>query len=297
MALRICLVVTTLMLTAVMAESQKPFTVAFLGVVDESGYGGAVFKSQVGDAIVSALNSTKVFSVRDIREKVKLPEDEQSLTKVAAELKTYAAIQAVVKCVSVVRLKNDSIVTLVLEATLVTAKEPQITLKVKAEGKGVDPAEGRALAKAIAEAASEIAKQLSTLVNLKGQVLLPPTYFTLPATYYKDRDQFYERAVRISLDMTSGVKIGSHAVILRDGKPLAQGKVVEVDIGSSIVALEEVLPGAKIRIGDEVRITSIPQHASRLPFPLRKEQEYKRIEHDFFWALAIAGAAAILTKK
>ncbi|MCX7643112.1 MAG: hypothetical protein N2116_04830, partial [Armatimonadetes bacterium] len=103
--------------------------------------------------------------------------------------------------------------------------------------------------------------------------------------------QLYERTVRISLDMTSGLKVGSEVVILKQGNPVATGQVVEVDIGSSLVALTKVQPGIQIRAGDEVRVTSIPQHAPKLPLPLQKEREYKRVEHDLAWALAIAGIA------
>jgi hypothetical protein len=35
----------------------------------------------------------------------------------------------------------------------------------------------------------------------------------------------------------------------------------------------------------------MPQFPTKLPLPLQKEREYKRVEHDFAWALAIAGAA------
>lgn len=289
---RICLVsVGVLLFSLVIASAQKPISVAFLGVGDESGYGGAVFESQVGDALMKALSDTQIFSVLDAREKITVPADNQSLAKIAKESQTLAAAQAIVKNVSVVKPKGDPKVSVVLEATLVPAKMPQIAFKAKAEGKGDDPVEGRAIAKAVAAAAVEVAKQLSTVVALKGQVLLPPVYAILPATRYKDRDQFYERTVRISLDMTSGLKVGSEVVILQKGKPVAEGKVVEVDVGSSLVALEKVLPGSQIRIGDEVRITFIPQYAAKLPLPLQKEREYKRVEHDLAWALAIAGAA------
>lgn len=271
--------------------SQTTLSVAFLGVVDESSYGGAVFKSKVGDAIVAALNGTSVFFVKDVREKVTLPLDSQTIAQIANDFQTRAAVQAAVKRVSLIKPKGDPIVTVNLEATLVPAKAPQFVFKAKAECKGNDPAEGQALTKAVAAAATEITKQLSTVVVLKGQVLLPPTYSILPATHYKDRDQFYERTVRISLDMTSGLKVGSEVAIFQSGKIIAEGKVIEVDIGSSLVALKRVLPGVKIRIGDEVRVTSIPQYAIRLPLPLQKEREYKRVEHDLAWALGIAGLA------
>ncbi|MFN4179083.1 MAG: hypothetical protein ACK4I8_02120 [Armatimonadota bacterium] len=280
-----------LLLSVTIASAQKPISVAFLGVGDESGYGGAMFKSQVGDTLMKALSDTQIFFVLDARDKITVPADNQSLAKIANESQTHAAAQAIVKSVSVVKPKGDPKASVVLEATLVPAKMPQIAFKAKAEGKGDDPAEGRAIAKAVAAAAVEVAKQLSTVVALKGQVLLPPVYAILPATHYKDRDQFYERTVRISLDITSGLKVGSEVLILQKGKPVAEGKIVEVDVGSSLVALEKVLPGVKIRTGDEVRVTFIPQYATKLPLPLQKEREYKRVEHDLAWALAIAAAA------
>ncbi len=283
--------VSILFLSVAIASAQKPISVAFVGIGDESGYGGAVFKSQVGDALMKALSDTQIFSVLDAREKITVPADNQSLAKIANESQTHAAAQAIVKSVSIVKPKGDPKVLVVLEATLVPANMPQIAFKAKAEGRGDDPAEGRAIAKAVAAAAVEVTKQLSTVVALKGQVLLPPVYAILPATHYKDRDQFYERTVRISLDMTSGLKVGSEVVILQKGKSVAEGKVVEVDIGSSLVALEKVLPGSQIRIGDEVRVIFIPQYAAKLPLPLQKEREYKRVEHDLALALAIAGAA------
>jgi hypothetical protein len=90
--------------------------------------------------------------------------------------------------------------------------------------------------------------------------------------------------------MTSGLKVGSEVVILKQGNPLAAGQVIEVDIGSSLVALTRVQPGVQIRTGDEVRVTSIPQYAAKLPLPLQKEREYKRVELDLALVLAIAAA-------
>jgi hypothetical protein len=174
---------------------------------------------------------------------------------------------------------------------LVPTKMPQLVFKAFAVGKGNNPAEGRAISEAVATAAFEVAKQLSTIVSLRGQVLLPPAYAILPATHYKDRDQFYDRTVRISLDMTSGLKVGSEVAILKKGELVAKGQVVEVDMGSSLVALTDVKPGTQIRTGDEVVVTFMPQFPTKLPLPLQKEREYKRVEHDFAWALAIAGAA------
>lgn len=291
MVLRIWLAFTFLIFVVAKASGQNNISLAFLGVTDKSGYAGAVFKNQVGDAILSALNGTNVFSVRDAREKIELPADNQTIAKVAEELKTYGAVHAKVQSLTVIKPKRDPIVKIVLEAELIPLKVPQVAFKVKAEGKGDDPAEGKALTKAIEKAASEIAQQLSEIVALKGQVLLPPTYSIIPATHYKDRDQIYGRTVRISLDMKSGIKVGSEIAILQGDKMIAEGEIVEVDIGSSLVALRRVMPGTQIRIGDEVRIISIPYHARKLPLPIQKEREYKRVEHDFGWALFIAGIA------
>lgn len=265
--------------------------VAFVGVVDESGYGGTVFKSQVAESLLSALKAVQVFNVHDVREKVKLLADVQTIAKFASELNLPAALQAIVKQVSIKKPKRDPQVTVALEATLIPTKMPQLVFKAFAIGKGNNPAEGRAVSEAIAAAALEVAKQLGTITSLRGQVLLPPAYAILPATHYKDRDQFYERTVRISLDMTSGLKVSSEVAILKKGELVAKGQVVEVDIGSSLVALTEVKPGTQIRTGDEVVVTFTPQFPTKLPLPLQKEREYKRVEHDFAWALAIAGAA------
>ena len=274
---------------ATISAAQVP--VAFVGVVDESGYGGAVFKSQVAESLLSALKTVRVFNVRDVREKFPLPADYQTIAEFASELKLPAALQAVVKQVTVKKPKRDPQVTVALEATLIPTKMPQLVFKAFAVGKGNNPAEGRAVSEAIAAAAFEVAKQLGTITSLRGQVLLPPAYAILPATHYKDRDRLYDRTVRISLDMTSGLKVGSEVAILKRGELVAKGQVVEVDIGSSLVALTDVKPETQIRTGDEVVVTFMPQFPAKLPLPLQKEREYKRVEHDFAWALAIAGAA------
>lgn len=283
--------VGALLFSVSVSTAQKPINVAFTGVVDESGYGGAVFKSQVSETLIAKLNATGVFKVREVEGKISVPPDAQTLAEIASELKVHAFAQAIVKRVFVQKPKRDPQVKVILEATLVPAKTPHLVFRACAEGKGNDPSEGKAVSKAVETAASEIATQLSKIVALRGQVLLPPAYSILPATHYKDRDQIYERTVRISLDMTSGMKVGAEVVILKKGNPVAKGKVVEVDIGSSLVSLTDVHPGTQIRSGDEVVVTFLPQRAERLPLPLQKEQEYKRVEHDFAWALAIAGAA------
>ncbi len=277
--------------SAAIAAAQKPIQVAFWGVEDESGYGGAVFKEKVAETLVEALNATQVFLAQNLHGKVTTPLNAQMLAGIAREMNVSAVAQATVKKVSIRKPKRDPKATVVLETQLIPVKAAQVVFKALAEGKGDDPAEGRAVAKAVAAAAAEIAKQLSLAVALKGQVLLPPVYSILPATHYKDKDQLHERTVRISLDMTSGLKVGSEVMILRRGSPVASGRVVEVDIGSSLVALTTVQPGVQIRTGDEVRVISIPQYAAKLPLPLQKEREYKRVEHDFALALAIAAAA------
>lgn len=282
--------VGVLLLCAAIAAAQSPIPVAFVGVEDESGYGGAVFKEQVAEVLTDALNATHVFAVRNLHGRLPEPLDAQVLAKVVEKTQAAAVARATVKRVSIRKPKRVTQVTVVLEVQLVPVRAKQVAFKSCAEGRADDPAEGRAVAKAVAKAATEAAKQLSTVVALRGQVLLPPVYSVLPATHYKDRDQLYERTVRISLDIASGVKVGSEVVILKQGHPIAAGRIVEVDIGSSLVALEKVTPGAKIGIGDEVLVTSIPQYAPKLPLPLQKEREYKRVEHDFAWALAIAGA-------
>lgn len=287
--------VAVLLFNAAIAAAQKPISVVFLGVEDESGYGGAVFKEQVAETLVETLNATQVFAVRNLHGRVPAPINAQTIARILEGTKVSAIAHATVKRVSVQKPKRDPKATVVLEAQLIPAKVTQVVFKARAEGEGDDPAEGRAVAKAIAKAAAEVARQLSTIVALKGQVLLPPVYAILPATHYKDRDQLHERTVRISLDMTSGLKVGSEVVILKQGNPIATGQVVEVDIGSSLVALTKVQPGVQIRTGDEVRVTSIPQRAEKLPLPLQREREYKRVEHDLAWALAIAGVAIGLT--
>ncbi len=283
--------VAVLLFNAAIAVAQKPISVAFLGVEDESGYGGAVFKEQVAETLVETLNATQVFAVRNLHGRVSMPMDVQTIARVAEGLKVPAVAQATIKQVSIRKPKRESKATVILEVQLIPVKITQVIFKACAEGKGDDLAECRAVAKAVAKAATEVAKQLSTIIALKGQVLLPPVYAILPATHYKDRDQLHERTVRISLDMTNGLKVGSEVVILRQGNPIATGQIVEVDIGSSLVSLIKVQPGVQIRTGDEVRVTSIPQRATKLPLPLQKEREYKRVEHDLAWALAIAGAA------
>lgn len=280
-----------LLFSAAIAAAQKPIQVAFLGVKDESGYGGAVFKEQVAEALVDALNATQIFLVRNLHGKAIAQINPQMLARFAEGAKVSAVARAAVKRVSIRKHRRDLKVTVALEAQLIPVKVAQVVFKAFAEGEGNDPAEGRAVAKAVAKAAAEVARQLSTVIALKGQVLLPPVYAILPATHYKDRDQLHERTVRISLDMTNGLKVGSEVVILKQGKPVASGQVVEVDIGSSLVTLTKVQPGVQIRSGDEVRVTSIPQRPEKLPLPLQKEQEYKRVERDFALVLAVAGAA------
>ncbi|MCS3919161.1 hypothetical protein Q2T83_04625 [Fervidibacter sacchari] len=289
MRLRFTSLTVVALFVATISAAQVP--VAFVGVVDESSYGGAVFKSQVAESLLSALKTVRVFNVRDVREKFPLPADYQTIAEFASELKLPAALQAVVKQVTVKKPKRDPQVTVALEATLIPTKMPQLVFKAFAVGKGNNPAEGRAVSEAIAAAAFEVAKQLGTITSLRGQVLLPPAYAILPATHYKDRDRLYDRTVRISLDMTSGLKVGSEVAILKRGELVAKGQVVEVDIGSSLVALTDVKPETQIRTGDEVVVTFMPQFPAKLPLPLQKEREYKRVEHDFAWALAIAGAA------
>ncbi|MER3500199.1 MAG: hypothetical protein C4295_01745 [Candidatus Fervidibacterota bacterium] len=286
-----------LLLSAVAVSAQQPIGVALLGVADESSYGGAVFKAQVAEAVMQALNATCVFAVRDEREKVQVPATPETIARVGTELQAPAALQIIVKSVVVRKPKGDPQVTIRMEASLVVVKAPFLVFRALAEGKGDDPTEGRAVAKAVASTASEIAKQLSTLVRLRGQVLLPPAYAILPATHYKERNQLYPRTLRISLDMVSGLAVGAEVVILQQGKLMAKGRVVEVDLGSSLVALEEVLSGAQIRSGDEVCVVFLPQRPAKLPLPLAKEREYKRVEHDFAWALLLAGIGVAIWGK
>jgi len=112
---------------ATISAAQVP--VAFVGVVDESGYGGAVFKSQVAESLLSALKTVRVFNVRDVREKFPLPADYQTIAEFASELKLPAALQAVVKQVTVKKPKRDPQVTVALEATLIPPKCPNWSSK------------------------------------------------------------------------------------------------------------------------------------------------------------------------
>lgn len=271
--------------------TQNPIHAAFLGVANESGYGGALLKSKVAEALLSAMNASEVFRIIDAQDETLSSPDATNPTEVASKSRFPAVVRAVVKKVSIHKPKRSVRAEVSVETVLVMEKMPQLVFRAFAEGEGDDLAENRAVSEAISAAAFEIAKQLSTVVSLRGQVLLPPTYAILPSTHYRERDRIYDRAVRISLGITSGLKVGSEAVILRGDDIVARGQVVEVDIGSSLVALTEVKPGIQIRSGDKVVVTFVPQHPTELPLPLEKEREYKRVEHDFAWALAIAGIA------
>lgn len=274
------------------AQSAEPSPATFLGVANESGYRGTLFQDEVAQALATALNATQVFVVKDAGAEVKLPLDAKALIETGKALRVPAVLQAVVKNVGLNKPKRGELkATVTLEAVLASVKSPHLFFKARAQGSGENAAEGRAVAQAVQAAATEIARQLSTAVRLRGQVLLPPAYEVLPATTYKERDRVIDRAVRISLDMISGLPVGAEVVILKGGKPVAAGRVVEVDLGSSLVALTQVQPNAHIHSGDEVRVTFLPQHPIKLPLPLEKEREYKRIEHDFAWALLIAGIA------
>ncbi len=272
------------------AQEVKSLPIAFVGVVNESGYGGAVFKEQVGDALLTALHSHPLLAVRDARDRLALPASLDAFCQVGKEMQVPAVLQVVVQRVNLRELKGARQTAISLEAQLVPTKMPALVLKAQAEGKGEDAAEGRAIAKAVSAAATAVVQQLSALLSLRGQVLLPPAYAILPATYYKERDRLYQRTVRISLDMVSGLPVGAEVVILKHGQPVARGRVVEVDYGSSLVALTEVLPNVRLQSGDEVRVTLLPPRPERLPLPLAKEKEYKRVEHDFALALFLAGA-------
>jgi hypothetical protein len=269
-----------------------PPSVVFVGVANESGYRGTLFQDEVANALQDALNATGAFTVRRVETGAKLPLAAPQLLAVGQAQKAQAAMQATIKSVTLRKPKRDPIAQVVLEVALIAVSPPHLIFKARAEGKGQNPAEGRAVAQAVADAAAEIAKQLSTVVALRGQVLLPTAYAIVPAIRGEDRDQLYDRTVRISLDMTDGLKVGSEVVILQRGKPVASGRVVEVDYGSSLVALAQIQPGAQIRSGDEVRVTFLPQFAPQLPLPLQREKDFLRAEHHFGWAVLIAGIAA-----
>jgi len=89
---RFAFLTVTVLFVAAVATAQVP--VAFVGVTDESGYGGAVFKNQVAESLLAALKTVQVFDVHDAREKISLPADVQVIVKVANELKLPAALQA-----------------------------------------------------------------------------------------------------------------------------------------------------------------------------------------------------------
>ncbi len=277
---------------ALTAQSAKPSPIAFLGVANESGYRGTLFQDEVVQALSTALNATHMFAIQNVGVEVKLPLDAKTLIETGKALQVPSVLQASVKSVELHKPKRDGLkATVTLEAVLASVKSPQLFFKARAQGRGKNPAEGRAVAQAVQAASTEIARQLSTAVRLRGQVLLPPAYEVLPATAYKERDLLLDRAVRISLDMTSGLPVGAEVVILKGGTPVASGRIVEVDLGSSLVALTKVQPNAHLHSGDEVQVTFLPQHPIKLPLPLEKEREYKRVEHDFGWALLIAGVA------
>lgn len=276
----------------VMGQEMKSLPVAFVGVVNVSGYGGAIFKGQVAEALLTAAQTSPLLTVRDARDRVTLPAPSDALRQVGKEMQVPAVLQVVVQRLNLLETKRTWQVTLLLEAQLVPTAMPALVLKAQAEGQGEDVAEGRAVAKAIFAAAAAVVRQLTTLVALRGQVLLPSAYATLPATHYKERDRLYAQSVRISLDMTSGLPVGAEVVILQRGQPIAKGRVVEVDYGSSLVALTEMLPNVRLQSGDEVRVTFLPPHPEELPLPLAKEKEYKRTEHDFALAVLLAGVVA-----
>lgn len=268
--------VVVMAMTGVAQKKQQPLPVELLGVANESGYRGIMFRDEVTQALLAALNATGIFAAKDARLEVKLPLDASALLEVGKALKASFVMQGVIKEVNLVRLKNRNLRTsVVLEAVLASVKAPHLFYKAKAKGQGEDAAEGRAVAKAVEASVIEIARQLSAIVPLKGQVLLPPI----------------ERVARISLDMNSQICVGSEVVILKKGVPVASGTVTEVDIGSSLVALMQVIPNTHLHSGDEVKVTFLPQHPAKLPLPLEKEREYKRVEHDFALALLIAGVA------
>ncbi len=275
-------------------QAPKRLSVAFVGVANESSYGSALVKDKVSESFLAALSEHPLFVVKDAQGKVAVPATIDDLRQTGSEFQSLAATQVIVKQVSVkAKRVNNSKATVqasvVLEAQLVPTKGPSILFHTRAEGQGNTPTEESALAQAASAAAKTAVQQLATLIALRGQVLLPPAYAILPATYRKERDELYERTVRISLDMVSGMKVGAEVVILKGGQPVAKGKVVEVDYGSSLVALTEVAPTVRLQSGDEVRVTFLPQTPAKLTLPFQKEREYKRVEHDFALALFLAG--------
>jgi len=292
MAMRLSWLGWLLLFVGGLSAAPAPTSVVFVGVANESGYRGALFQDEVASVLQSALNATGVFAVRRVETRAKLPLTAPQLLAVGQAQKAQAVMQASIKAVTLRKPKHDPIAQVLLEAVLVTVSPPRLIFKARAEGKGENPAEGRAVAQAVAHAAAEIAQQLSTTIALRGQVLLPPAYALLPSLRTDVCDQFYDRTVRISLDMVSGMKVGSEVVILKRGQPIASGRVVEVDYGSSLVALTQMHPGVQIHSGDEVRVTFLPQFPSQLPLPMQREKDFLRAEHHFGWALLIAGIAA-----
>ncbi|MFA0750703.1 MAG: hypothetical protein SLRJCFUN_001106 [Candidatus Fervidibacter sp.] len=292
MAMRLSWLGWLLLFVGGLSAASAPTSVVIVGVVNESGYRGALFQDEVATALQSALNATGVFAVRKVETGAKLPLTAPQLLSVGQAQKAQAVMQGSIKAVTLRKPKHDPIAQVLLEAVLVAVSPPRLIFKARAEGKGENPAEGHAVAQAVAHAAAEIARQLSTAMALRGQVLLPPAYAFLDPLRPTERDRFYAPTVRISLDMTNGLPVGAEVVILRRGNPVASGRVVEVDYGSSLVALTHWKPDTLPQTGDAVAVTYLPQHPRDFPLPLRKEREFRRAEQDFGWALLIAGVAA-----
>lgn len=261
-----------------------PLAVGLSEVANISNYGGAAFQDEVAQVFLNALNASG-FIARRIEKPLKAMEETPPVA---------ASVGVAVRAVTVRQSKKNVNAQVVLEAALGFLPQPRLVIRAFAEGQGQDGVEGEAVAKALRAAAMAAAQKLAQAIQMKGQVLLSPAYAFLPILRPSGVDRFYERTVRISLDMTSGLPVGAEVVILKGDRPIASGQVVEVDYGSSLVALTRVEPDARIETGDRVQVTTLPQRPLGLPLPLRHEKEFRRAERDFGLALLIAGVAAAL---
>ncbi|GBC98585.1 hypothetical protein HRbin17_01099 [bacterium HR17] len=287
--------IVTGLLVAGLHAAPYPMPVLCLGVADRSGSRSNDYSAIVLQALTDALNRTGVFAVKvaeDPNLPKRLPLDAAELVAVGEAAKAPSVLQAVIANAVTRSERNGVTASLTLEAVRASVAAPRVIWKARAVAQGRGDHAPAAFARAAQTAAEEVARQLATAAQLRGQVLLPPAYTFLDPVHPAGRERFYAPTVRISLDLIVGLPVGAEVAIVRGNRPIAAGRVVEVDYGSSLVALTCWEPAERLQIGDVVTVTYLPQRSADLPLPLRKEKDFRRAERDFAVAAFIAGVAA-----
>ncbi|MCS7222933.1 MAG: hypothetical protein NZ959_00025 [Armatimonadetes bacterium] len=273
---RWAVVLLMLGLVPVVAQGQQKgaLDTLLVGVRNLSGYRGLLFSHEVAESLHEALLATGAFQVVRRDPFLFVPISRDRLKTIAARARPISLTRGLIQRVSLTEKDHYwKIATVSLEVALAMRDAPGLVFVAEGSGTGTATAEGPAVREAVEKAAKEAAEKLAYCWQTVGQVLLPPV----------------DDKVRVSLDAASRIAVGAQVSILRKNQEIASGVVVEVDVGSSVVALDRVQPDARIRSGDLVRVTQLPTKGPFLTLEQEKEREYRRAEEHFFISLVLAG--------